>query len=133
MFCSVVFDGGQVVATPGEVRRHWRQVGLCAHVDDEVHADDNVEHEVAVEEPVAGIVGAEAQNHVTVVGHGDRVLQRGLSKVTMQQTTSIQVQGVLQVDLLDVGVGRATHSDDVEGVSVQVERVTEIGLLDCKG
>ena len=48
----------------------------------------------------------------------------------MQQTTSIQVQGVLQVDLLDIRIRGSSHTDHVEGVSVQVERMTQVGLLD---
>lgn len=37
---------------------------------------------------------------------------------------------MLQVNLLDVGVRGPAHSDDVEGVSVQVERMAEVCLLD---
>lgn len=118
------------MATPREVRRHRWQISLCAHMHDQVHADDNVEHEVTMEEPVARIIGTETQDHVSVVGHSNRVLQGRLCKVTMQKTSSIQVQSVLQVDFLDVGIRRTSHSDDVESVAVQMEGVTEIGLLD---
>lgn len=112
-----------------EIRWHWWQIRLCSHMDDQIHSDHDVEHEVAVEEPISRIVGPEAQHHVAVIGHSDSVLQRWLAKVTMQQTTSIQIQSVFQIDLLDVGVRRPTHSDHVESVSVQVEGMTEIRLL----
>lgn len=98
-------------------------------MDDQVHSDHDVEHEVAVEEPITGIVGPEAQHDVAVIGYSDCILQRWLAKVTMQQTTSIQVQGMFQIDLLNVGVRGPTHSDHVESVSVQVEGMTEIRLL----
>lgn len=35
-----------------------------------------------------------------------------------------------QVDFLDVGIGRAAHTNHVVRVTVQVERMTEIVLLD---
>lgn len=76
------------------------------------------------------VISSEAQDHVSVVGHSDRVLECGLAKVTMQQTAPIQVQGVLQVDLLDVGVRRPSHADHVESVAVQVERMAQVRLLD---
>lgn len=43
-------------------------------MDDQVHSDDNVEHKVAVEEPVAGIVGAEAEHNISIVGYGNGIL-----------------------------------------------------------
>lgn len=40
-----------MVAASGEARWHWRQIRLCAHLQDQVHADHDVEQEVAMEEP----------------------------------------------------------------------------------
>lgn len=34
-----------------EVWRYWRQICECAHLQDQVHADDDVEQEVAMEQP----------------------------------------------------------------------------------
>lgn len=83
-----------------------------------------------MEEPPAGVVGSEPENNVAVVRDSDRVLESGFAEVTMQQTSSVQVEGVFQIDLLDVGIWRSTHTDHVESVSVQVERVTQVRLLD---
>lgn len=78
------------------------------------------------------IISSEPQYDVTVVRDSDRVLGWGQIVLSVQQTSSVQVEGVLQVDLLHVGVGRPTNTDNVERVSVQMERMTQIGLLDCK-
>jgi hypothetical protein len=48
----------------------------------------------------------------------------------MQQTATIQVEGMFQINLLDGGVGRAPNTDNVETVTVQMEWMTQIGLLD---
>lgn len=42
-----------MVSTPREVWWHWGKIGLGSDVDDQIHADHNVELEVTVEEPVA--------------------------------------------------------------------------------
>lgn len=78
------------------------------------------------------IVSAEAHHHVAVVGHRNRVLQRRRAELPVQQTAPVQVQRVLQVDLLDGGVGRPAHADHVEGGAVDVERMAEVRLLDCR-
>lgn len=48
----------------------------------------------------------------------------------VQKTPPVQVEGVFQVDLFDVLVGRPSHTDDVERVTVQMERMAQVGLLD---
>lgn len=63
---------------------------------------------------LTGVVGSEAEDDVSVVGHGDGVLERRQVVVTVQQSSAVQVQGVLQVDLLDVLVRRAAHTNHVE-------------------
>lgn len=50
---SLQLYGRQEVAAPGEVGRHRRKVRVGAHVHHQVHADDDVEQEVTVEQPVA--------------------------------------------------------------------------------
>ena len=55
----------------------------------------------------------------------------GVVELTVEQTLPVQVEGVLQVDLLDGGVGRAADTDHVERVAVQVEGMAQVGLLDC--
>lgn len=119
-------DGREVVAASREVGRHRRQVGLGANLQHQVHADDDVEQEVTVEQPETRVVGAETDNDVAIVGDSDGVLrwrEVSLLQVTLKQTSPVEVESVLQVDLLDVLVGRAADTDDVVGVSVQVERV----------
>lgn len=66
-------DGGQVVPTRGEARWNGRQIWMAAHLEDQVHSDDDVEQEVAMEEPETWIVRPESEYHVAVVGYGDGV------------------------------------------------------------
>lgn len=97
-----------MIATSGEVGRDGRQVGLRAHLQHQVHADHNMEQEVAMEQPEARVVGAETDNDVAIVGDGDGVLRWGqvsLLQVTLKQTSPVEVESVLQVDLLYVLVG----------------------------
>lgn len=56
-----------MVATCWEVGRDWRKVRLGANLEDETHANNDVEEEVTVEEPEAGVVGSEPEDNVTVV------------------------------------------------------------------
>lgn len=98
-------DGREVVTACGEVGRDGRQVSLSAHLQDQVHADDDVEQEVTVEQPEAGVVGSETDDDVAVVGDSDRVLrwrQVSLLQVTLKQTSPVEVESVLQVDFLHV-------------------------------
>lgn len=121
-----------MISTGREAWRGGWEVSVRTDLKDEVHADDNVEEEVAVEEPEAGVVGPETQDDVAVVGHGDGVLRGrvvSLLEVTVQQTAPVEVQRVLQVDLLHVLVGRAADTDHVERVAVEVEGVRQIGNL----
>lgn len=46
-------DGWQMVTAGREVRRYWWQVSLRSHVQDQVHTDQYVEQEVAMEQPVS--------------------------------------------------------------------------------
>jgi hypothetical protein len=108
------------------------QVGTHSDLPHQIHPYHDVEQEVTVEEPEAGIVRAESQHHVSVVGHRDRVLRRRQIELAMQQPLPVQVQGVLQVDLLDVLVGGPADTDHVERVPVQMERMAEIRLLHWK-
>lgn len=122
----VLRDGREVVTTSGEVGRHGWKVSLGADLQHQVHADDDVEQEVAMEQPETRVVGAETDDDVAVVGDGDCVLrwwEVSLFQVTLKQTSPVEVESVLQVDLLHVLVGRPADTDDVVGVSVQVERV----------
>lgn len=99
---------------------------MCAHLKDKVHSNDDVEQEVAVKKPESGIVSDEADDDVSVVRYGNGVFRRrqiSLLQVTLQQTSSVEVESVLQVDFLHVLVGRSTDTDYVVRISVQVERV----------
>jgi hypothetical protein len=125
-------DRRQVVPARGEVVRHRRQIAVGADLQHQIHPYHDVEQEVTVEEPETRIVRAESQHHVSVVGHCDRVLRRRQIELAMQQPLPVQVQGVLQVDLLDVLVGGPADTDHVERVPVQMERMAEIRLLHWK-
>lgn len=87
--------------------------------------------DVRVPQSLTWVIGSESQHHVTVVGHRHCVLKRRWSELAMQQTASIQVERVLQVDLFHIGVRRATHSDHMERRAVQMERMAQVRLLDC--
>lgn len=66
-----------MIATSGETLRNRREVSVSSHGQNQIHAYDYVEEEVAVEEPKTGVVRPEPQDYVTVVGNRDRVLVRG--------------------------------------------------------
>lgn len=122
----VLRDGREMVTASGKVGGHGRQVSLGADLQHQVHADDDVEQEVAMEQPEARVVSAETDDDVAVVGDSDGVLrwrEVSLFQMTLKQTSPVEVESVLQVDLLYVLVGRPADTDDVVGVSVQVERV----------
>lgn len=44
-------DLGQMVAARRERGRHWRQIGVCADLQDQIHSDHNVIEEVTMEQP----------------------------------------------------------------------------------
>lgn len=98
-------DGRKVVAACGEVGRDRRQIGLSTDLKNEVHANNDVEEEVTMEKPEARVVGSETDNDVAVVRDGNGVLrwwEVSLLKVTLEQTSSIEVESMFQVDLLYV-------------------------------
>lgn len=69
------------------------------------HADHNVEEEVTMEEPEARVVRSETEDDITIVGDGNGVLCRGqvsLLQMTFEETSSVEVKSVLQVNFLDV-------------------------------
>lgn len=121
-----LINGRQVIPTRGEVGRHGRKVGLSAYLEYYVHSYDDMEQEVTVEKPEARVSGSETEDDVSVIRDGDGILRWGkvsLFKMTLKQASPVQIQSMLQVDLLHVLIGRSADTDDVESVSVQVERV----------
>lgn len=68
-------DGGEVVSAGREVRRDGGQVSLCSDLEHEAHADHDVEEEVAMEQPEAGVGGSETKDDVAVVRDSDGVLR----------------------------------------------------------
>lgn len=120
---------GFVVAAGREPRWDWGQISLRPNLEYQVHPYHNVVQEVTVEQPETGVVRSESQNYVTVVRHGYRVFSRGKVELPVQKTLSVEVEGVLQVDLPHVVVRRPADTDHVEGVSVEMEGVTQIRLL----
>lgn len=99
------------------------------NVKDQVHANQYVEQEMTVEQPVSRVVRAEAEDDVTIVGNGDGVFGRWQVELSVQKTSLIEIEGVLQIDLLYIPIGRTADADYVERVSVQVEGMRQIGLL----
>lgn len=79
-----------------------------------------------MEDPEARVVGSKSEDDVAIVGDRDGVLRWwkiSLFQVTFEQTSSVKVESVLQVDLLDVLVRGAADTNDVVRVAVQVERM----------
>lgn len=118
-----------MVTAARETRRHWGQVGLCADVKNEIHADHNVEKKVTVEEPIAGIISPESHHNIAIIGYGNCILKRWLRKIPLQHSHTIQLQGVFQIDLLNGFVRRSSQSDDVERRAMQMKGMTKIHLL----
>lgn len=56
-------DGWQVVTASREVGRHRRQVPVSPHVQDQIHTDQYVEQEVAMEQPVSCEGGIDRLNY----------------------------------------------------------------------
>lgn len=46
-------DGWQMVTASREIRRYWRQIRVCPDMQDQIHANEYVEQEMAVEQPVS--------------------------------------------------------------------------------
>lgn len=118
-----------MVTAGREIRWYWWQIPMRPDVKNQIHADQYVEQEVTVEQPVSWIVRAETEDDVTVVGNGDSVLSRWQVELSVQETSLIEIEGVLQIDLLHVPIRRTTDADHVERVSVQMEGMRQIGLL----
>lgn len=76
------------------------------------------------------VVGSEPEHDVTVIGHSYRILGRRQVEVPVQETSPIQVERVFQVDLLHVLIGRPSHTDYVKRITVQMERMAQVRLLD---
>jgi hypothetical protein len=83
-------------------------------------------------EALTRVIGAEPEDDVAIVGHSDRVLSRRQIELSVEKTSPIEIQGMLQVNLLYVPVWGSAHTDDIEGVTVQVEGMTQVWLLNCK-
>lgn len=118
-----------MVTAGREVRWYRRQIPMRAHMQNHIHADQYVEQEVAMEQPVSWIIRAEAEDDVTIVGNSDGVLTGGQVEFSVQETTLIEIESVLQIDLLHISVGRAANTDHIERISVQVERMRQVWLL----
>lgn len=88
--------------------------------------------EKMISEIFTWIIGTESENNVAVVWHSNRILGRRQIKLPVKQSSLVEIQRVLQVDLLHVFVGRTSDTDDVERVSVQMEGMRQIRLLYCK-
>lgn len=81
---------------------------------------------------LTGVIGAESEYYVTVVGHGDGVLWWWKVEFSVEESSPVQIKSVLQIDLLYVLVGWSAHTNNVEGITVQMERMGKIWLLYCR-
>ena len=43
--------GGSMISTGGETWWHWGQIGIGTHLQYQIHANDNVEQEMTMEQP----------------------------------------------------------------------------------
>lgn len=73
---------------------------------------------MAVEQPVSGIISAESENDVAIIRNGDGVLGRWQIELSVEQTSLIKIQRVLQIDLFHIFVRGTANTDHVESVSV---------------
>lgn len=73
---------------------------------------------MAVKQPVSGIISAESENDVAIIRNGDGVLGRWQIELSVEQTSLIKIQRVLQIDLFHIFVRGTANTDHVESVSV---------------
>lgn len=73
---------------------------------------------MAVEQPVSGIISAESENDVAIIRNGDGVLGRWQIELSVEQTSLIKIQRVLQIDLFHIFIRGTANTDHVESVSV---------------
>lgn len=71
-----------------------------------------------MEQPVSGIISAESENDVAIIRNGDGVLGRWQIELSVEQTSLIKIQRVLQIDLFHIFVRGTANTDHVESVSV---------------
>lgn len=71
-----------------------------------------------MEQPVSGIISAESENDVAIIWNGDGVLGRWQIELSVEQTSLIKIQRVLQIDLFHIFVRGTANTDHVESVSV---------------
>lgn len=60
---------------------------MSTDLENQAHTDDNVEEEVAMEEPETGVVSSETEDDISIVRYGNCVLRWGqisLFKVTLK-------------------------------------------------
>lgn len=118
-----------MITADREIRWYRRQIRVRPDVKDQIHANQYVEQEMAMEQPVSRVIRAEAEDDVAIVGNGDGVLGRWQVELSVQKTSLIEIEGVLQIDLLHIPIGRTADTNHVECVSVQVEGMRQIRLL----
>lgn len=87
---------------------------VAAHLEHERHSDFSMELDVAVEEPIARIIGYKSDNCVATIGHGDGVLLWRPKQSPFQLALLVQQLNLLQVHARV----EPFHADDSESVSV---------------
>lgn len=72
---------------------------------------------MAMEEPISGVVGFDADHDVAVVGHSDSVFERWTLEVTLDETFSVEFEHVFEVNFFDGFVRGSADADDVKCVT----------------
>jgi hypothetical protein len=78
------------------------------------------------------VIGTESEDNITIVGDSNCVLSRRQVELPVEKTPPIQVQGVLQVNLLHVPIRGPPHTNNIESISMQMEGMAQVWLLNCK-
>lgn len=64
---------------------------MISHLDHQSHADLSMEFDVAMEEPVARIVGLKTDNGIASIGHSDGIFDWRIDKISLEQPKLIQL------------------------------------------
>lgn len=75
------------------------------------------------------IIGSKSQYNVAIVWNGNCVLEWWQIVLSVKQSPTIQVQGMLQIDLFDIGVRRSANANDIETITMKMEGMAKIWLL----
>jgi hypothetical protein len=78
------------------------------------------------------VIGTEPEDNITIVGHGNCVLSRRQVELPVEKASSVQIQGVLQVNLLHIPIWGPPHANNMESIAMKMEGMAQVWLLNCK-